>query len=107
MNQHKARWEQGLEDLFADIRNWAYGRKEPQQSPETMTQSKENPMVVNNVYNYTNEARTPLKTVRFGFITIGKIILLTVLIGLTIKVLLDPMILINGINTLKEVLHSI
>lgn len=107
MNQHKARWEQGLEDLFADIRNWAYGRKEPQQSPETMTQSKDNPVFVNNVYNYSNDTQRPVQKMKFGFMTIGKIIILTVLVGLTIKVLLNPMILINGINTLKEVLHSI
>lgn len=109
MNQPKARWEEGLESLFADIKSWAYGTREQHttQSMEKGTQSHGAPLVVNNVYTNTNDTKTPLKSVTFGFMTIGKIIILTAVIGLTIKVLMNPTILINGIETVRQILHTI
>lgn len=103
------RWEQGLKWLGEDLHRWLSGEKNQHmtQSPETLTQSKDTPVYQNIINNYSNDTQRPVQKMKFGFMTIGKIILLTVLIGITIKVLLNPMILINGINTLKEVLHSI
>ncbi len=65
------------------------------------------PLVVNNLYNYNYDTRRPIQSVRFGFLTVGKIIILILVIGLTIKVLLNPKFLIDSVSLIKEFFHTI
>ena len=65
------------------------------------------PLVVNNLYNYNYDTRRPIQSARFGFLTVGKIIILILVIGLTIKVLLNPKFLIDSVSLIKEFFHTI
>ncbi len=103
------RWEQGLKWLGEDLHRWLSGNKNQHtsQSLEKGTQSDGNPIYQNIINNYSNGTQLPLRSGRFGFITIGKIVILTIVIGLTIKILLNPQFLVDSINLIKQFFQTI
>ncbi|UCF13615.1 MAG: hypothetical protein JSW06_04980 [Thermoplasmatales archaeon] len=104
------RWEQGLKWLGEDLHRWLSGEKN-QHTPQSMergTQSKDNPVFVNNIYNYSNEARTPLKTVRFGFIRTTAIVVFMVAISaITWLLITNPQALVDMWHQFVQLMHSI
>jgi len=97
------RWELGLKWLGEDIHNYLHKKQSPESNVETIKHQGE-PIFQNIVNNYPNQ---PLKGVKVGFITVAKIILVVILIGLTIKVLLNPEFLVDGVNWIKQVFHAL
>jgi len=100
------RVERGLQMLSQDIRNLF--RKKEQQTQSHITRSeKDGAKVVNIINNNIPGVKDiPLQSVKFGFITIGKIMILIIVIGLTIKVLLNPQFLVDAITWTKNFFHS-
>jgi len=94
------RVQRGLETLATDIKNWIGGKK---QTVETIRDSVDNQLVTNIINNYTTERQS----VKFGFMSVLKIIFLVVVIFITAKILLNPMYIVESFNWIKQVFHSI
>ena len=100
------RVQRGLETLAQDIRNLF--RKKEQQTQSHITRSETDGAKVVNIINNNipGTKAIPLQSVKFGFLTIGKIMILIIVIGLTIRVLLNPQFLVDAITWTKDFFHS-
>jgi len=93
------RVQRGLETLAIDIKNWIGGKK---QTVETIRDSGDNPFVTNIINNYTTEKQS----LRFGFMSVLKIIFCVIVIFITAKILINPMYIVESFNWIKHFFHS-
>ena len=102
------RVERGLQMLAQDIKNLFRKKEQPTQSMEKGTQSKDNGVFVNNIYNYSNGTRLPLQSVRFGFIRTTAIVVFMVAISvITWLLITNPQALVDMWHHFVQLMHSI
>jgi len=102
------RVQRGLETLAHDIKNLFRKKEQPTQSMEKGTQSKDNPVFVNNIYNYSNGTQIPLQSVRFGFLrTTDVVVFMVAISAITWLLITNPQALVNMWHQFVQLMHSI